>query len=51
MSPQNGLPERREVSYAVGEHAERYRRIMRVFLLNQTRDIGWQLSWRSTMTG
>lgn len=39
-----GLPERREVSYAVGEHAERYRRIMRVFLLNKTRDIGWQLS-------
>jgi uncharacterized protein (TIGR02677 family) len=44
MSPHNGLPERREVSYAVGEHAERYRRIMRVFLLNKTRDIGWQLS-------
>ncbi|MEV4423056.1 TIGR02677 family protein [Patulibacter sp. NPDC049589] len=40
----DGLPERREVSYAVGEHAERYRRIMRVFLLNKTRDIGWQLS-------
>lgn len=39
-----GLPERREVSYAVGEHAERYRRVMRVFLLNKTRDIGWQLS-------
>jgi len=39
-----GLPERREVSYAVGEHAERYRRIMRVFLLNKTRDIGWQLA-------
>ena len=44
MSPQSGLPERREVNYAVGEHAERYRRIMRVFLLNKTRDIGWQLS-------
>ena len=44
MSPRGGLPERREVSYAVGEHAERYRRIMRVFLLNKTRDIGWQLS-------
>ncbi|HEX4344259.1 MAG TPA: TIGR02677 family protein [Solirubrobacteraceae bacterium] len=40
----SGLPERREVSYAVGEHAERYRRVMRVFLLNKTRDIGWQLS-------
>ncbi|MBA2348110.1 MAG: TIGR02677 family protein [Solirubrobacterales bacterium] len=40
----SGLPERREVSYATGEHAERYRRIMRVFLLNKTRDIGWQLS-------
>ena len=39
-----GLPERREVSYAVGEHAERYRRIMRVFFLNKTRDIGWQLA-------
>jgi uncharacterized protein (TIGR02677 family) len=39
-----GLPERREVGYAVGEHAERYRRIMRVFQLNKTRDIGWQLS-------
>lgn len=26
-----GLSERREVSYAAGEHAERYRRIMRVF--------------------
>lgn len=39
-----GLPERREVGYAVGEHAERYRRIMRVFFLNKTRDIGWQLS-------
>ena len=38
-----GLPERREVSYAVGEHAERYRRVMRVFFLNKTRDIGWQL--------
>ncbi|MGH2862769.1 MAG: DUF2397 family protein, partial [Solirubrobacteraceae bacterium] len=44
MTPQGGLPERRELSYAVGEHAERYRRIMRVFLLNKTRDIGWQLS-------
>ncbi len=40
----SGLPERREVGYAVGEHAERYRRIMRVFHLNKTRDIGWQLS-------
>jgi uncharacterized protein (TIGR02677 family) len=39
-----GLPERREVSYAIGEHAERYRRVMRVFFLNKTRDIGWQLS-------
>lgn len=39
-----GLPERREVSYAIGEHAERYRRVMRIFLLNKTRDIGWQLS-------
>jgi uncharacterized protein (TIGR02677 family) len=39
-----GLPERREVGYAVGEHAERYRRIMRVFFLNKSRDIGWQLS-------
>lgn len=39
----SGLPERREVGYAVGEHAERYRRIMRVFFLNKTRDIGWQL--------
>src|SRR4051812_769714 len=39
----DGLPERREVSYAVGEHAERYRRIMRVFVLNKSRDIGWQL--------
>jgi len=39
-----GLPERREVGYAVGEHAERYRRIMRVFQLNKTRDIGWQLA-------
>jgi len=40
----SGLPERREVSYAVGEHAERYRRVMRVFFLNKTRDIGWQLT-------
>jgi len=39
-----GLPERREVGYAVGEFAERYRRVMRLFLLNKTRDIGWQLS-------
>ncbi len=39
-----GLPERREVSYAIGEHAERYRRVMRVFFLNKTRDIGWQLA-------
>jgi uncharacterized protein (TIGR02677 family) len=39
-----GLPERREVGYAVGEHAERYRRIMRAFHLNKTRDIGWQLA-------
>ncbi len=44
MSAATGLPERREVSYAVGEHAERYRRVMRVFLLNKTRDIGWQLA-------
>ncbi len=44
LSTTTGLPERREVSYAVGEHAERYRRIMRVFLLNKTRDIGWQLA-------
>jgi uncharacterized protein (TIGR02677 family) len=40
----SGLPERREVAYAVGDHADRYRRIMRVFYLNKTRDIGWQLS-------
>lgn len=39
-----GLSERREVAYAVGEHAERYRRIMRVFHLNKVRDIGWQLA-------
>ncbi|MDX6704291.1 MAG: hypothetical protein QOI48_137 [Solirubrobacteraceae bacterium] len=39
-----GLAERREVAYAVGEHAERYRRIMRVFHLNKVRDIGWQLA-------
>jgi uncharacterized protein (TIGR02677 family) len=44
MSTKAGLPERREVSYAVGEYAERYRRIMRIFLLNKTRDIGWQLA-------
>jgi len=44
VSGAGGLPERREVSYAVGEHAERYRRVMRVFLLNKTRDIGWQLA-------
>src|ERR1700736_4696983 len=39
----SGLSERREVSYAIGEHADRYRRFMRVFFLNKTRDIGWQL--------
>lgn len=32
------------VSYAIGEHAERHRRIMRVFYLNKTRDIGLQLT-------
>lgn len=32
------------VSYAHGDHAERHRRIMRVFYLNKTRDIGLQLS-------
>jgi hypothetical protein len=32
------------VSYAHGDHAERHRRIMRVFCLNKTRDIGLQLS-------
>jgi uncharacterized protein (TIGR02677 family) len=39
-----GLGEQRAVSYAVGEHADRNRRIMRVFYLNKKRDIGWQLS-------
>lgn len=46
-----GLPERREVSYATGEHAERYRRIMRVFFLNKTRDIGWQLAPNDVQLG
>ena len=32
------------VSYAIGERAERHRRIMRVFYLNKTRDIGLQLT-------
>jgi hypothetical protein len=43
-SAHGGLGEQRAVAYAVGEHAERNRRIMRVFYLNKKRDIGWQLS-------
>lgn len=43
-SAHGGLGEQRAVAYAVGEHADRNRRIMRVFYLNKKRDIGWQLS-------
>src|SRR5271167_4781486 len=43
-SAHGGLGEQRALAYAVGEHAERNRRIMRVFYLNKKRDIGWQLS-------
>lgn len=40
----SGLGEQRVLAYAVGDFAERNRRIMRIFYLNKTRDIGWQLS-------
>jgi uncharacterized protein (TIGR02677 family) len=43
-TPQTGLGEQRALGYAVGENAERNRRIMRVFFLNKRRDIGWQLA-------
>jgi uncharacterized protein (TIGR02677 family) len=39
-----GLGEQRVVAYAIGEHVDRNRRIMRVFYLNKKRDIGWQLT-------
>lgn len=42
--PQTGLGEQRALGYAVGENAERNRRIMRIFYLNKRRDIGWQLA-------
>jgi uncharacterized protein (TIGR02677 family) len=42
--PRGGFAEQKTLAYAVGQYAERHRRIMHVFYLNKKRDIGWQLS-------
>jgi uncharacterized protein (TIGR02677 family) len=44
LLPSAALAPQPVVGYAHGDHAERHRRIMRVFYLNKLRDIGWQLS-------
>jgi len=43
-APSRGLGAHSATAYASAPEAERYRRIMRVFYLNKTRDLNWRLN-------